>query len=263
MSRNAQTGAKQRGMQMNDSPKTNETSDGLAATGFINGLNTGAPISIGYLPSAIACGILANSAGLTLTEAAFMSLIVFAGASQFAALNLLMNGAVFPEIILAAAVLNARLIMFSSSISRRLLPGTGAVKKAWIGFELTDESFSIASAQKERFFAPEFMIGLNTPGHFAWVVGTVMGFLGASVLPDAIQKSMGIAIYALLIGLLTPMVRTNRPGLTVTALAMALSAFFKWTPYFKELNVGVILMLATAAAALFGACLLRRRATAR
>lgn len=233
------------------------------ARGFINGVKTGAPIAAGYIPSAVACGILADSAGLLPLEGLFMSFIVFAGASQFVALNLIMTGAAFPEIILATAVLNARHVMFASSIARRLPPGVSALKKAWIGFEITDESFSVAAAQKERYFAPEFLIGLNTVGHATWVSGTFMGFLGAAALPTGVQKSMGIAIYALFIGLLAPIARKNRVGLVVAVTAMALSAFIKWTPLFSGINSGLMIMLATSLAALLGAYLRCQRGAGR
>lgn len=240
------------------SATTEKDSDDVAR-GFINGVRTGTPIAIGYIPSAAACGILADSAGLLPVEALFMSLIVFAGASQFVALNLIMIGATFPEIVLATAILNARHIMFASSITRRLLPGVSVLKKAWIGFEITDESFSVASAQKQRFFSPEFLVGLNLVGHCVWVCGTLVGFFSASVLPPDVQNSIGIAIYALFIGLLVPMVRHNRPGLVVTAAAMALSAFLKWTPLFSALNTGLMIMFAATLSALLGASLLHMR----
>lgn len=239
--------------------KTGEKDVRLTARGFGKGIRAGLPIAFGYIPAAVACGLLAGSAGLTLAEAFFMSLIVFAGASQFVALNLIMAGAALPEVVLATAILNARLAMLSSSISRRMLPGAGVLKKAWIGFELTDESFSVASAREEPFLAPEFLMGLNLPGHFTWTSGTLLGFIGASIVPAGVQKSMGIAIYALFIGLLVPMIRKNRLGLVVALSAMALSALFKLTPFFSGLNIGVIIMLATGIAAFFGAYLSRRR----
>ena len=237
---------------------TLEKNAATEARGFVNGVKAGTPIGVSYLPSAVACGILSSSAGLTVPEGIFMSLIVFAGASQFVALKLLMLGASFPEIILATGVLNARLIMYSSSFSRRLRRGLSVLKKAWIGFQLTDESFSVMAARGETYLAPEFCMGLNLPGHCLWVLGTLLGYMGAAFLPSGLQKSMGIAIYALFIGLLVPMVRKNRPGLIVAAAAMALSAFFKWTPFFRDVNIGVMIMAATGLAALLGAYLLRR-----
>ena len=232
-----------------------KTKNTEVAKGFVYGLRTGTPIAFGYIPSAVACGILCKTAGLTAFESLFMSLVVFAGASQFVALNLIVIGSSIPEIVLATAVLNMRHVMMSSSIARRLVPGIGALKKSWICFELTDESFSIASMQKEDLLAPEFMFGLNIVGHFTWVSGTVLGFYGTSVMPQNVQDSMGIALYALFIGLLLPSVRKSRPALVVAASGMALSAFIKWTPCFADLNRGIAIMTATGLAALIGALL--------
>ena len=171
--------------------ETADSNNVQVAMGFGYGLRTGTPIAVGYIPSAVACGILCKTAGLTAFESLFMSLVVFAGASQFVALNLIMIGSSFPEIVLATAVLNMRHIMMSSSLARRLVPGIGALKKSWICFELTDESFSIASMQKEPRLAPEFMFGLNIVGHISWVSGTLLGFYGTSVMPQNVQDSMG------------------------------------------------------------------------
>ena len=238
---------------MDAAKEITNVNEAQVATGFTYGLRTGTPIALGYIPSALACGILCKTAGLTALESLFMSLIVFAGASQFVALNLLIIGSSIPEIVLATAVLNMRHIMMSSSIARRLVPGIGALKKSWICFELTDESFSIASMQKETLLAPEFMFGLNIVGHCTWVTGTVLGFYGTSVLPQNVQDSMGIALYALFIGLLLPSVRKSRPALIVAASGMALSALIKWTPFFAGMNRGIAIMTATGLAALIGA----------
>lgn len=240
---------------MNKVEKRKDTNKTKVARGFGYGLRTGTPIALGYIPSAIACGILCQTAGLTAFESLFMSLIVFAGASQFVALNLLIIGSSIPEIVLATAVLNMRHIMLSSSIARRLTPDISALKKSWICFELTDESFSVASMQKEPLLAPEFMFGLNIVGHCTWVIGTLLGFYGTSVLPQNVQESMGIALYALFIGLLLPSMRKSRPALIVAVSGMALSALIKWTPCLTEINRGIAIMTATGLAAILGAVL--------
>lgn len=234
-----------------DSSIENQTT---AAQGFLKGLRAGAPIAVGYLPSAMAFGILARTAGLTECETIFMSCVVYAGASQFVAVNLYMLGAALPEIVLATLVLNMRLIMMSSAISKKMLPGIGRLAKMWIGFELTDESFSVLAMRTEDKLSADFQIGVNFLGHWTWTLGSLIGWLGTSILPNSVQDSMGIAIYALFIGLLIPSIRRNRKGLIVAAAAMALSAFIKWTPCLNAmLNRGFAIMLAAGAAALFGA----------
>lgn len=232
-----------------------QDNDSNTASGFVNGLKAGVPIAVGYIPSAVACGILCRTAGLTAAESVFMSFIVFAGSSQFVALNLLLIGAGQLEIVLATALLNMRHIMMSSVLARRLKPQISAIKRVLIYFEMTDESFSVAAMRKEPLLSSEFMFGLNIQGHFTWTFGTLAGYLGTSFLPKSVQDSMGIAIYALFIGLLIPSVQKNRPALITTSIAMGLSAFIKWTPIFSSMNRGLAMMAAAGASALLAAAL--------
>ncbi len=232
------------------------------ARGFINGVKTGSPIAIGYIPSAVAFGILAKTAGLTVWESLFMSAVVFAGASQFVAVNLHMLGAALPEIILATWVLNLRHVMMSFALAKKFLPETSLPKKAWMCFEITDESFSVAAMQKEDKLSSEFEMGLNLPGHLTWTLGTALGWVGTAFLPDAVQDSMGIAVYALFIGLLVPAAKKNRGGMVVAAVAMALSAYIKWVPCINAmLNKGLAIMLTAGIAALLGAVIFPVRRT--
>ncbi|MCX7040304.1 MAG: AzlC family ABC transporter permease, partial [Spirochaetes bacterium] len=53
---------------------------------LLRGARAAVPIAIGYVPIAIAFGILAKQAGLNSLQALGMSAIVYAGASQFASL---------------------------------------------------------------------------------------------------------------------------------------------------------------------------------
>jgi len=47
------------------------------------------PIVLGYLPVGMAYGLLARQAGLTYAEIGLMSLLVYAGASQFIAVEMI------------------------------------------------------------------------------------------------------------------------------------------------------------------------------
>ena len=57
------------------------------------GLNAGWPICLGYLPIGMAFGVLAQKAGLTPVQIGMMSILVFAGSSQFIAVSMLAAGA--------------------------------------------------------------------------------------------------------------------------------------------------------------------------
>lgn len=165
-------------------------------------INDGIPIIMGFIPIAMAFGILSKSANLTLLETLGFSMIVFAGASQFIAVNLLIAGAGFGEIILTTLLVNFRHFLFAASIAPKL---TKDMKKfaPLIAFGLTDELFSIASL-KEKPLTKEYLLVLEFCGYSALAVGTLLGYVLGGVLPPVVQLSMGIALYALFIAILVP-----------------------------------------------------------
>lgn len=165
-------------------------------------VNDGIPIVMGFIPIAMAFGILSKSAGITLFESLGFSMIVFAGASQFIALNLLIAGAAIGEIILTTFLVNFRHFLFAASLSPKL---TKDMKKAvpFIAFGLTDEIFSVASLKKKEL-TKEYMLVLEFSVYLALAFGTFLGYVLGGVLPTVVQLSMGIALYALFTAILVP-----------------------------------------------------------
>ncbi|ANZ46425.1 AzlC family ABC transporter permease [Cloacibacillus porcorum] len=223
--------------------------------GFSAGAKKSLPVIIGMVPSAMAFGILAKTAGLSIWESLFMSAVVFAGASQFAALNMLMIGVSMADILITTALLNARHIMMGSSISQRMERGINPFEKFALFFFLTDESFSIASLQEAEIVAPGFLWGVQLPIFLTWNVLTLCGYIGTAFLPRDLQSSMGIAIYALFLAIIIPAARKSRAALIVTLSAMTLSALLKWLPLFAQLNRGLAIIISAGAAAVIGALL--------
>ena len=84
---------------------------------FREGVKGALPIVLGYLPVGITFGILARKAGLTSFEVGLMSLFVYAGASQFLAIEMISKGIPNFSIILATFFINLRHILMSSNVS--------------------------------------------------------------------------------------------------------------------------------------------------
>ncbi|MDG5789186.1 AzlC family ABC transporter permease [Evansella sp. AB-P1] len=179
--------------------------------GIVNGL----PIAIGYMPVALTFGLIAGSTGLSVAEAVLMSMIVFAGASQYMALTMIALGSGALEIILATFIVNFRHLLMSAAISEM---GEKSSKKvrALYAFGLTDEVFAVAST-KEAPIRSHYIIGLGISAYTSWVFFTGVGFYAGSFLPAIIQESMAIALYALFIALLIPSIK--KEGKIVIALA--------------------------------------------
>lgn len=219
------------------------------------GLSSAAPIAIGYVPIAIAFGVIARQAGLPFVETVLMSMMVFAGASQFMAVQMATAGALGMEIIVATLVLNFRHFVMSLSLMDRLR-NAPLLTKAGLSFGITDETFAVASMDEQgqgTRLHPAYMAGLILLAYGSWVFGTVIGALFAQVIPPAISDSMNIALYAMFIGLLVPVVRKMWRAGAIALIGMALNALFG-----LFLPGGWATILATVSAAGCGAALMPR-----
>ena len=178
---------------------------GQGGTDFWRGFRCGVPIVVGYVPIALAFGVLAKTGGIPLWGAALLSGVVFAGSSQFMALALLGGGAGVGEIVLATFLVNFRNFLMSASLAARL-PGVRGALRWLLAFGVTDEVFSLVSL-RERAPSPMEVLGLEVAAYGSWVGGAVGGFIAGEFLGDTLRASLGIAIYAMFVGLLVPAVR--------------------------------------------------------
>lgn len=219
--------------------------------GFAEGVLKSVPIVIGYLPVAVAFGLISTQSGLSLYHTVLMSVMVYAGASQFMAVSMLAGGVGAMEIILATFILNFRHFIMSLS----LMNGIKSVPNQWkwvLSSWITDETFSVASFHKEKA-GPGFLAGLMLTAYGSWIFGTLLGALLGDFIPPVIGESMSIALYAMFIGLLVPSVRKNwRIGL-ISVLSMLLCYLFS-----QFTSSGWSIVLATVLGSLAGLVLKRR-----
>lgn len=192
------------------------------------GIAVGFPIMLGYLPIAITYGVLAKQAGMTLTELTSMSILVFAGASQFMAVNMIAASAGIAEIIIAIFVLNFRHFVMSLSFMNRLR-GVGLNWKVPLSLGLTDETFAMSSlhpneAKKDK--GALFYTALILTAYFSWIIGSFLGGVLGEIIPAQLSQSMGIALYAMFIGLLIPSVKKEKRVGLIAIFAALINMFF-------------------------------------
>ncbi|MCG8619335.1 MAG: AzlC family ABC transporter permease [Desulfobacterales bacterium] len=172
-----------------------------------NAVRGGIPIFIGYFPAAVAFGILAKATGVTLLEAFLFSAVVFAGASQFIALNLIATGMGPVGIILTTLLVNFRHFLMSTYLSTRIKEKA----KAWyipMAFGITDETFSVLSFSKHEL-TRTYVLALEFSAYSGWVSGTLAGFLLGGFMPEVLTQAMGVALYALLLAILMPELKAS------------------------------------------------------
>ncbi|HEY8491329.1 MAG TPA: AzlC family ABC transporter permease [Dehalococcoidia bacterium] len=223
--------------------------------GLLIGLRAGVPIAVGYVPIAMAFGLLAGESGLTVVESAWMSAVVFAGASQFVGVQMWAAGAAAVHIVLTTFLVNLRHLLMSASLAARLRPPGGAAGERpgpllpVVAFTLTDETFAVASLAAEGALGWTYLLGLHLMAYGSWVGGTVLGGAAGRLLPEALSASMDVALYAMFTGLLVPALRAMPGRARVPLVAAAANAVLQAAGW----SQGWALVAATLAGALVGA----------
>ena len=215
---------------------------------FYEGLKSGIPIGLGYLPVSFTFGFLAVSGGLSVWVAVFISLTNLTSAGQFAGTNLILAGAGYFEVALTTFVINLRYMLMSLSLSQKLDEKTGTGARLALAFGITDETFVVSSLHPGILKA-SYMLGLITMPILGWNLGTWLGGAISAVLPHA----MGIALYAMFIALILPAARKSRSVCCVIILAVVMVCILKYVPVFAGISSGFRVILVTIAASAFGA----------
>ncbi|MGP9019664.1 AzlC family ABC transporter permease [Streptomyces sp. BR1] len=175
---------------------------------------------LGYVPVAFAFGVLGHTAGLPGWALIAMSLFVYGGSSQFAALQLIGVGAAPYAIVLTTFVVNLRHLLLSAAVAPRLKSWRRR-EQALFAYELTDEAFAVHSAQYgDRPDRPKAeVLSFNLAVHASWVAGTVAGVLAGDLVTDVRALGLDYALPAMFMALLAAGIVTDRRGLAVAAVA--------------------------------------------
>jgi predicted branched-subunit amino acid permease len=148
-----------------------------------------------------------------------MSVIVFAGSAQFAALAVLSAGGGALPAIVAGSLLNLRFIPMGIAIAASL--DHRAVGRAMRGQALVDASWALAN-RGDGSFDIALLLGSTLAQYPAWVLGTVAGVLAGGVITDPGSLGLDAIFPAFFLALLA--IELQRPGARlVCALAVVIA----------------------------------------
>lgn len=206
------------------------------------GMIVALPIVIGYFPIAMAFGLLSKNTDISFRDTSLLSMMVYAGASQFMALDLIAAGVSSGSIILATFLLNLRHMMMSASLAvefqnmnKRLLP--------IVAFGITDETFSVISFNKEKISLP-FVLTINILAYSSWALGTMTGYLVGEILPESLQSSLSIGLYAMFAALLFPEIKKSKNILFLSIISSIIYILLFYSNIFTsgwDIILGIII----------------------
>jgi 4-azaleucine resistance transporter AzlC len=180
-------------------------------------------------------GLSAADAGFSLVEAIAMSVIVFAGAAQFAAVGYIVAGLGWPAIVLLTAFLNARHILYSAALAP-WLARTPRSTRAVVAHLLTDEAFALSIAHFRRIGATDlrgYWIAGFLITFIPWNLATIAGVVLADAIDETATEAFAIDIVfpAAMAGLALGLVTGRRDVVAATAgAAIAVVASLAWDP---------------------------------
>jgi len=161
-------------------------------------MRAGLPIFLGYMPVGMAFGILVAQHGFHWWEALLASAGAIAGSGQFVALStLIASGGSAVAAIIASSIVNLRYLLFSATTAPHVRK-TRPPLLVWLGFSLTDETFAINMAEaKEKKSTPIRMAGVGFISWVGWVLGTLIGDVGAGFVKNADKFGVNFAMPAM------------------------------------------------------------------
>lgn len=205
------------------------------------GLRDVAPLLLGVAPFGVVAGATAVDAGLSPLQAVGLSAVVFAGASQLAAIELLGDNAALLVVVATGVVINLRMLMYSASIAPHFRP-FGARWKAVCSYILTDQAYALSVARYTGVDADldpaarrRYYLAAGGSLWVVWQVCTLVGIVIGARVPPA--WGLEFAVPLVFLSLLIP-ATTSWPKLVAAAVGGGVAV--AGTVLAIPLNLGLI-----------------------
>jgi predicted branched-subunit amino acid permease len=211
------------------------------------GLMAALPVTPGVLPFAFVTGLTARDAGHVLSEAFGLSMILYAGASQMASLELLREGAPLWVILLTVGALNSRMMMYSATLAPSFV-GAPLTARLAMSYLVTDHSFALSAAEYTTGRRPDvparmrFFAGIAVLLWSTWQVGTLAGVLLADRAPQ--NFPLAFAAPLIFLALLGTNV-TDRPRIAAAVVAGSTTIALVGMPANIGMPIGAVLGVTT------------------
>jgi 4-azaleucine resistance transporter AzlC len=178
---------------------------------FLQGVKDCVPTLLSYLSIGFAVGVVGKTAGLSIAEIAFMSLLIYAGSAQFIFAGMVTANGSAAAIILTIFIVNLRHLLLSAALSpyfRHLSP----LRNMWIGSLLTDETFGVAMNHitQKSAISEKWMVGLNLAAYLNWLIATLLGAVLGQWITNPEKYGLDFALTAMFIGLLVLQIASRK-----------------------------------------------------
>lgn len=204
------------------------------------------PMLVGLVPFGLVVGAAPVDGGLGAWAGPAFSVIVFAGASQLAAINVLAEGGSWVIAALAACTINLRLLLYSASLAP-YMSRFSVRDRLLASYVLTDQSYAVSIARWTAGSPPTlaFYFGGALTLWVAWQAATVVGALGGGLVSEDVPLEFAVPLVFLV--LLVPAVTTKPAVAAMVAGGGAAVAALELGAGGVYILIGAVVGIATGA----------------
>lgn len=180
---------------------------------FYSGIRDVLPALPANVPFGVIAGVATVAVGVDSAQAVAFTGLLFAGAAQVAAVELLDQHAPVALVVLTALVVNLRYVMYSASVATRF-KDLSTRWKLVVAFFLLDVTYALAVARFDPSDPPgpetgrRYYLGTALPLWGTWVGASLVGIVFGAQVPESLQ--LDFAIPLLFMGLLFPALKRDR-----------------------------------------------------
>lgn len=142
----------------------------MKKTGFKRTVKDTIPVIAGYLVLGMGFGIIMKTNGYSIWLSLAMSLFIYAGSMQYAAIGLFTGGASMLTVALTTLAVNARHLFYGISMVDKYK--NAGIKKGYLIFALTDETYSLVCDTQQDI---GYCFQVSLLDQFYWIIGTLTG----------------------------------------------------------------------------------------
>jgi predicted branched-subunit amino acid permease len=200
-------------------------------------------IVLGYIPFGLAAGAAMAQTRVPPELSLLSSPIIFAGASQLVAIQLLNSGAGVALVVFSVLVVNARHLLYSASLEPHWSEWSRGQRLVGAYF-LADPVYALAISRFERDEGPgpkaeqlAYYFAAGVTCLIGWSGLVSLGLLLGGFIPEWVPLELAIPLTFLL--LVMPLVK-DRPGLLAAAVAGVVALLAQPLPFGLGLMVGAV-----------------------
>jgi len=210
-----------------------------------------APLAPAVLLFGFATGLLANAKGFSALEAVLMSALVFAGASQVAALEAWTSPPALLSLAAIVAAVNSRYFLVGATLGP-VLRGTGAFRTLFGVWLATDPNWALTMQMRgSNLKRANFLIASGVALFVMWTSATALGHAFGSRITDLHAIGVDLLVMTYFALLMVPMWNGQRVRALAWAAALV-TALGIWAVFGGHLHVVVGALVAATIEAIWG-----------